>query len=64
MGYRRAKRVAKHHHRISKSQLEARNALYEWDRQEMNALRVWLADNAWILLGTTEEEWHERESGS
>jgi hypothetical protein len=46
---------------ISPQQIAARNALYEFDRREMSALQVWLADNAWVLLGITEQEWHERE---
>jgi len=62
MTYRRARQ--RRYKGISPSQIAARNALYEFDRREMSALRVWLADNAWILLGITEEEWHERDSGA
>lgn len=40
---------------------KVRWALYQFDAREQHALKVWLADNAWLLLGMTEEEWNERD---
>lgn len=54
----RRQALRRQHWRKNQEQIAIRHALYAWDREEAMALRVWLADNAWLLLGMDEEEWH------